>query len=398
MKPFSKFTFIDKIKTVGDKNEVDKTMHVILIVQQIFGLQILDPKWTWKTSGLKHFMTACLTVYVLYGTYDAVEKVADVELIAEACFTFILISARIFKACLFANKKYTFRKLYLLSKTSILDILKTESENTDGSLQVLKKGQRAVFIFFLVIVIPFSSYVFTALWSYIKGNRTPVSKTTSILMPLSTPYFEIGCILHMISMFQIGFIILVVDLWFVFLMLFYCMASDNIIKILKVEKRGLEEDKKQYADRLNRSLKNFYEAHVKINEYLNTMSEMFRWLAAIPLYMVTICTCLILLLMSKKINWAFTSTTIPLFAEIFVFNWFGEQVKSKAYKLKLLLLHFDWLSLQYKDRKSYHIIVCYMNKNFGIKTAFGNELSFITMTSVLKASYQAFTVLQTLDD
>ncbi|XP_059056836.1 uncharacterized protein LOC131850569 [Achroia grisella] len=394
MKRFLNYLRTNPIKTVGERNEVDNTMNIILWTQVIFGLQILNPKWTWKTSLLQHFLNGCLSVYVAWGTYNFIKKTKDVQFIAEASFTLILVCTRIFKGYLFASKKNVFQKLYLIAKTYIFHLLKADSADRTA----LVMGKKAIHMFFTVLMIPVVFYSLIPMLYYFRGNRILVSNVTSILMPMSSPYYEIGSILHIMSIFQISFVILVVDLWFVILMLFYCMASDKIVKILEVENKGLDEDNKQYADRLNNSLKNFYEVHMNINEFLNIMSEMYRWLAVVPLYMVALCTCCILLLTSNKINLAFTSTAIPLLSEIFVFNWFGEQVKTKAENLNLALLHYDWISMHPKDIKCYHIILCYMNKTFSIKTAFGNELSLITLTSVLKATYQAFTVLRTLDN
>ncbi|CAG9559553.1 unnamed protein product [Danaus chrysippus] len=101
--------------------------------------------------------------------------------------------------------------------------------------------------------------------------------------------------------------------------------------------------------------------------------------------------------MSKEINWRFAPHLLPMFAEIFAYNWFGEKIKTKASLLHHTLLNFDWTNLHMKDKKNYYIIVTYMKKQFGVKTAIGNDLSLITMTAVLKVIYQAFTVLQTMD-
>ncbi|XP_050343726.1 uncharacterized protein LOC126769151 isoform X2 [Nymphalis io] len=131
---------------------------------------------------------------------------------------------------------------------------------------------------------------------------------------------------------------------------------------------------------------------------MNALSNMYKWLAFVPLCNAAMCTCLILLLMSKEINWRFAPHLLPMFAEILAYNWFGEQIKMKAEELHKSVINFDWRNLELKDQKCYYIIVTYIKKEVAIKTAVGNDLSLITMTSVLKVSYQAFTVLQTIDN
>lgn len=46
------------------------------------------------------------------------------------------------------------------------------------------------------------------------------------------------------------------------------------------------------------------------------------------------------------------------------------------------ILNFDWTGLNMKDRKRYYIILICTQNGFGIKTAVGNRLSLITMTTV----------------
>lgn len=48
----------------------------------------------------------------------------------------------------------------------------------------------------------------------------------------------------------------------------------------------------------------------------------------------------------------------------------------------MALLNFDWTSMNLKDQKKYYIMACYMNKKFGVMTAFGNDLSILTLSAV----------------
>ncbi|CAH0729171.1 unnamed protein product, partial [Brenthis ino] len=185
-------------------------------------------------------------------------------------------------------------------------------------------------------------------------------------------------------------------MWFVLLIYFLCVANDCMARVLEVYKAD-DESNVSYSSRLNKSLRYFYLTHIKLEEYTHALNNMYKWLAFVPLCNAAMCTCLILLLMSKEVNWRFAPHLLPMFAEIFAYNWFGEQVKTKARNVQVALINFDWMNLELKDRKCYLIIIIYINKKFGIKTAVGNDLSLITMTAVLKVSYQAFTVLQSVD-
>ncbi|CAG4917659.1 unnamed protein product [Colias eurytheme] len=284
------------IKTVGKNNVVDDIFTSALFYQQIFGQQILDPNWTWKKYFVRQLLMLFLFIYVFLGTLQCLKINNDAELLAEACYTIIMI-----------------------------------------------------------VIFPVKMGLF-------------IKNSTIIL-----------------------------DMWFVVLIYFMCSALKSLANMLQVEQKRYQESKEDYADRLENALRTFYRTHLKLNKFMITLCEMYKVSAFIPLCNAAICICLILLLMSKEVNWRFAPHMLPMFAEIFAYNWFGEQIKTKMNDVRLALLYFDWTNLKAKDKKSYYIMVTYMTKDFGIKTISGKDLSLITMTAVLKISYQAFTVLQTMD-
>ncbi|XP_063893342.1 uncharacterized protein LOC135117655 [Helicoverpa armigera] len=128
--------------------------------------------------------------------------------------------------------------------------------------------------------------------------------------------------------------------------------------------------------------------------YLEALKIMFKWSSLIPLVGVLIKWCLILLSITEKIQWSFLANAMPAMLQILAYNWYGEQVRLKGSELSTALLGFDWTSMRNKDKKNYLIIICYMEKQFSIKTALGNDLSLVTMTSIFKASYEVFTLLR----
>ncbi|XP_013138751.1 PREDICTED: uncharacterized protein LOC106103519 [Papilio polytes] len=365
---FSLRKFIRKYtKTVGKWSEIDEIVISALFIQRIFGQQLLDPKWMWN-KFYKH--------------------------LAEASYTLIIMSHFALKLLLYINNRNIFRLLHLTAKTLILDIIKLDSEKKLKN--VLKIASRVVKTFlFVIILIPVSIYQFTTLWNYVNGQRTMLSRSTAPLMPMTTPYYEISWILHSFFLLEVS-TTLILDMWFVLLTFFLCKANESLIKILNVKKRG-DENVASYSTRLSEALRRFHEIHVKLNGYLIELRKMYKWLSLVPLSNAVLCTCLSLLIMSKEINWRFAPHMMPMFAEIFTYNWFGEQLKTKVTDINNAILNFDWTGLNMKDKKRYYIILICTQNGFGIKTAVGNQLSLITMTTVAKVIYQAFAVLKTVD-
>nr|QMS80342.1 odorant receptor [Histia rhodope] len=124
---------------------------------------------------------------------------------------------------------------------------------------------------------------------------------------------------------------------------------------------------------------------------------MYKWLALIPLFNGAICICIVLVVISKEIDWHFVTHILPLFGEIFVYSYFGEQIKTKAKNIELALLSFDWCNMNKEDKINYIIVFTYMQKQFGIEVASNKDLCMVTLTAVLKLTYQAYTVVQSID-
>nr|WCC57337.1 odorant receptor 2 [Papilio dardanus] len=381
-------------KTVGKRSEVDEIVILPLFIQRILGQQILDPRWTWKKYCIHQIIHFCIFVYVFIGTFQIIQTTKDTELVAEASYTLIITTHFTLKITLYILNKNVFRLLYVSAKTIIMDTIKMDS---DKKLKyVLKLGSRAVKTFlFVIMLIPVSTYQLTTLWNYINGQRTMLSRSTAPIMPMTSPYYEISWFLHSIFLIEVSST-LILDMWFVLLTFFLCKANESLTKILKVTKKE-NESQVSYSIRLSKALRRFHEIHVKLNGYLIGLRKMYKWLALVPLSNAIMCTCLILLIMSKEINWRFAPHMIPMIAEIFTYNWFGEQLRTKVTEINNAILNFDWTDLNIKDKKSYYIILICTQNECGIKTAVGNELSLITMTTVAKVIYQVFAVLRTVD-
>nr|ARO70500.1 Odorant Receptor 1-2 [Dendrolimus punctatus] len=382
-------------KTVGKRTQIDEIIKPIFLIQRLLGQQTLDPSWTWRRYIWNQLFTVFLLLYVILGTFEILSQITDIKTIAEAYYTLIICSIFAIKYLLFVGQRGTLQKLYVTAKTDLFDLIKQNSE--EKASDVLDKGKSLIKLLFALITFPCIAYLVIPLCYYAGEERVTLSKTTSILMPMTSPFYEIGLILHMIFMFNMAFSILVIDVWFVFLMFMLCMASDSLSQMLNVKQNNNETDQ-TYSIRLNDVLRQFHKAHQKQTKYLSILSVMYKWASLVPLLQVFLFVCILLLLMSEGFDWAFASNILPTFVQIFAYNWYGEQIKIKTVNLNMALLEFDWTKMQLKDKRSYYIIMTYMNKEFGIKTAVGNDLSLFTMTSVFKASYQTYAVLNTMKD
>nr|WCC57402.1 odorant receptor 2 [Papilio glaucus] len=392
---FSWNNFLNKYtRTVGKRSKVDEIVTIALLTQRMFGQQILDPQWTWKNYYFHQIIHLCIFVYVFFGTLEVMRTTNDSELIAEASYTLIMIMLFASKMILYIKNRNVFRGLYVTTKTTLMDTIKVDSE--EKFERVLKTGSRAVKALFLIILIPMLIYQSTTLWNYINGQRTLLSRTTASLMPMTTPYYELAWLIHSLFLCEVSTII-IPDMWFVLLAFFLCKADESLIKVLNVRQKQNEETCLSYSTRLSEALRQFHTVHVKLNRCLIALRKMYKWLALVPLCNAAMCTCLSLLIMSKEINWRFAPHMAPMITEIFAYNWFGEQLKTKAEEINNAILNFDWTDLNIKDKKCYFIILTCTQNEFGIKTAVGNELSLITMSTVLKVIYQTFAVLRTID-
>ncbi|XP_013164434.1 PREDICTED: uncharacterized protein LOC106115550 [Papilio xuthus] len=380
-------------KTVGKWSEVDEIVILALFMQRMLGQQILDKQWTWKNYFIHQIIHFSIFVYVFFGTIQIIQTTNDIELVAEASYTLIIMTHFALKIILYINNRNIFRKLHFTAKSTIMETIKTDSEKKFKN--VLKIGSSVQTFMFVIMLIPVLIYQFTTIWNYIKGQRTMLSRSTAPLMPMTTPYYEICWLLHSFFLLEVS-TTLILDMWFILLTFFLCKAYESSIKELNVIKKK-NERYISYSSRLSDSLRQFHSIHVKLNRYLIGLRKMYKWLALVPLSNAIMCTCLSLLIMSKEINWRFAPHMVPMIAEIFTYNWFGEQLKTKLTEINNAILNFDWTGLNLKDKKCYHIILICTQNEFGIQTAVGNELSLITMTTVAKVIYQAFAVLKTAD-
>lgn len=259
MKPLS--TTIERCtETVGQRNEIDDVMTLTLIIQRIFGQQILNPNWTWKRFFFHHTLSACLIIYVSFGTYEILKNTNDVKLIAEACYTFIVIAMYPLKYLIFVSNRKTFRNLYTEVKTTFYMLIKDDSINKVREL--LLKAKKIMYVLFSMVVFPVLFYISTTIYFYIEGDRVTLSRTTAVLMPMTSPYYEIGSFFHAVFLIQVSCTVIMVDMWFVFLLYFYCKVCDSVLKTLQVEGRRENENGEDYAKRLNNCLRRFYSAHV----------------------------------------------------------------------------------------------------------------------------------------
>ncbi|XP_049694871.2 uncharacterized protein LOC126054246 [Helicoverpa armigera] len=394
MKSFSDDIIKRHTKTVGERNEVDEALTMLIFCQDVLGQNLLGPNWSWKNKIVHLTLFFLVLVHVILGTieYYNLKNMTEVHFMSQCYYNVAMICLLAVKYVIYISNKENFQKVYLLAKTSLFKITKMYS--IAESKKLLTKVKVYGNILIAAVTIPLSVNLLAVGWNYAHNNRETLSKSTSTLMPMSSPYYEIGLLIHVTYYLTCVFTCFAIDLWFIILILFFCKTSDCLVSMLKIEQDRSVETEMEYMDRLNETLKTFYKNHVHLMEYFEALKIMFKWSSLIPLVGVLIKWCLILLSITEKMQWSFLANAMPAMLQILAYNWYGEQVRLKGSELSTALLGFDWTSMRNKDKKNYLIIICYMEKQFSIKTALGNDLSLVTMTSIFKASYQVFTLLR----
>ena len=261
---FSDDTIEDYLNVIGERTEIDKVVTLPLLVQEVLGQNVLNLNWHRKTNMAKQIMIIILITYVIFGTNDFLKDATELTDIGEAYYTFSITLFFSLKYLLFISTRETFRKSYLIAKTSLFDMIRGDS--IEKSNELLAKLKIVVKILVTGILCPVTMYLLVAFWNYIRGTRVTLSKSTSILMPMTTPYYEVGLFLHTIYLIEMAFTYCVIDLWFATLMLSFCMASDSVVNGLKTDPKEFDETDEEYMDRLNNTLRTFYRNHSLLME------------------------------------------------------------------------------------------------------------------------------------
>lgn len=257
-------TVKNNTSTIGERNEVDEIMALPLFIQAILGQQILNPKWSWKRNIFEHIFIVCLIVYVLFGTADVLKKATEITSKGEGYYTLLITLQFLIKYLIFVNNRLAFQNVYLIAKTTI--VLMANEISTEASNNMMKKLRMIVKILFVTILIPMAMYISAAILANVQGERVTLSKTTSILMPMTSPYYEIGFFLHAIFLFYMTFSICVIDMWFLVIVFFFSVACDCLLILMEVEPKKKTETDSAYSTRLNNRLRMFYKFHQEVME------------------------------------------------------------------------------------------------------------------------------------
>nr|QRF70986.1 odorant receptor [Semiothisa cinerearia] len=393
MKLVSPEALLKHTQTPGERHELDDIFAPVLFLQNIVGTHVLDPNWTWQKNGIKIAAMFSLIIYVVIGTIQFIKETDNFVLCAEAIFTFIITFQFPFLVFPIIFLRSTFCDLYTLVKSSLFQIIEEISPERGVYLKAMMRHITRLVI--SSIVTCSLSYFLPVIWLYLNGQRVNLSPSTSILMPMTSPTFEIGLALHLIFFIMLATSTLTVNMWFVVLVAFLCEACDCAVKILNQKK---DKNDASYADSLNETLKRFYSVHIILMRYLNILNVMYRWPMLTSMVVMYAATCVYLLVLTEDVNWKLAIIDIIVFVEIAAFNILGELIKIKAENMRRAIIYFDWTSLSLKQRKNYYIIICYMNKDFGVRTAIGVQLSLVTLTSICKGSYQAYAVINNMNN
>ncbi|PZC79945.1 hypothetical protein B5X24_HaOG215627 [Helicoverpa armigera] len=323
--------FYDTIKrrsnTIGERNEFDEAVSLAIFIQDIFGQNILHPKWSLKTKIVYQFFVVFLVTHTILGTMERLED--NPSNICECYFVICIISLYLFKYLLFINSRRNFQKCYLLSKTHLLEIIKLQS--MEISKEMMKRIKMMRDILFFCTFVPLTAYFLTEMVYYFLGQRQGLSSSTSTLMPMTSPYYELGMALQLSYFIVASYTTYVLDMWYVVLIFVFCTACDSLVAMLKV-KQDEDETELEYKDRLNNTLKTFYENHVKLMEFFNIFKELYLWPTLVPLLSGLVLFCFVMISISgaQTIEWKFVSLVVPATFQIYGYNWYGEQVKNKV--------------------------------------------------------------------
>lgn len=256
---FSKETYIKYSQTPGARHEIDDIFAPVLLLHQVFGYQILDPNWSWPKFQLPLVL---LSIYSYCGTIYTMQTTDNFVMYSGALFTLIVMIQFLFQVFYFIFYRSSYRAIYLLAKTSLLDVIEEISpERRVYFMALLRKITKTVII---SIIIPTLNSLFIAFWFYFKGQRICLSPSTSTLMPMTSPTYEIGFLLHLMHYVMIATTLIGLNMWFVVLTCFLSEACDCAVIILTTR---TDKNDKLYARGLNETLAKFYSVHVKITKY-----------------------------------------------------------------------------------------------------------------------------------
>lgn len=272
MRGLFKNILVNCIETVGPRSEVDEITTVALILQRIFGQQVLDPNWTWKKFSLHYIFFLSIFIYVFFGTLDTLRNTTDADFVAEASYTLIMTFVFPLKLFIFIKNRFIFQDLYLMTKKYMIPAIKEGGQlgNISG------KAKKIIYLLIAMVVIPILNYETITFMNYVNGRYIPLSKTTSTLMPEKSPYHEIAWILHTIFMCLICTTI-IMDMWFVLLIYFLCLASDKLVRSLELGEKSQNDI--EYQKELNSCLKNFHSGHIIFGRYVYCFVFVYRSLS-----------------------------------------------------------------------------------------------------------------------
>ncbi|GBP90894.1 hypothetical protein EVAR_66353_1 [Eumeta japonica] len=252
-------------RTVGEGNTIDEIVLPVLVPQKLFGFQILDASWKWKTHGWYIVLCVSLSIYMIAGSVAVIaDGNVDLDIKNESPYVIILALINPIKAIVFVGNRETFQVLYLTAKTTLYSFVETASK-TKGE-KLLKSIKTLVCCVIGVTLIPVLQYQVTFFWKYANGEKILLSRSTYLLIPMERPYYEIASLMQNLFLLEAACIVMLLDTWFAFYALILCYACDTLCELLAVRPPEDQENRSQYVHRLDVSLKSFYRNHVIINE------------------------------------------------------------------------------------------------------------------------------------
>lgn len=263
-------------------------------MQRFFGLQIIDPQWTWRKYGVYRITSIILGIYITAGTIAVIGKTEDLNLMIEGILTLLVNVQMVTKIYLFVSQRDLMRENYITAKTYMFDLVQQSPRKRDQILSRIKLAARLFLLASSLMVVMFS---LTCTWNALyNGVRQPLSRSTSTFMPMTSPYFELGCLIQVFYLIEVCISLMFIDVWYVFCCLFFILVADFSVETLETDR---DKSSDTYPKDLDNSLRQFYVVHAEMMQFLNRLNGTFKWVCLVPLTVLLIQISLFLMMMQK---------------------------------------------------------------------------------------------------
>ncbi|XP_014485793.1 PREDICTED: uncharacterized protein LOC106750171 [Dinoponera quadriceps] len=161
------------------------------------------------------------------------------------------------------------------------------------------------------------------------------------------------------------------------------------------EKRSLSRTSKKRV-----TISELIRHHLSIYRYANKVNSVFNQVLFVQFFgsIIVLCTSVyyVVLHIRDKEAPGILAFNVCMFVQIFVYCWSGNEVILKSASLADAVYNVDWSSLSIRERKDLLMIMMRSTVPIKFTSSFLITLSLESYSNILKTSYSAFSVLQSL--